>query len=113
MPLYAIACDIADSWVPVKLNFWFGARSKLSCNNLCVPCWASKLAFSSSAGFAVFVKVVIAPQAHRWDTIGLMNSLLGILIHPYSFQLVSFLKKQSIIYFELVIIWSGANGGEF
>jgi hypothetical protein len=30
MPLYATACDIVDSWAPVKLNFWFGVKSKFT-----------------------------------------------------------------------------------
>ena len=110
MPLYATACDSTDSWAPVKLNFWFDVRSKSSCNKLCVPCLASRLAFSSPAGSTIFVKVVIALWDREWDTI---NSLLGTLIHPPSSQLVSFGVKQLIIYFELVVIWSGANGGVF
>ena len=85
MPLYATACDTTDSWAPVKLNFWFDVRSKSSYNNLCVPYLASRLAFSSPAGPTVFEKVVIAPQDRKWDTIGLMNSLLGTLLPACEF----------------------------
>src|ERR1700691_1554255 len=38
MPLYATACDIVDNWAPVKLNFWSGAKFKISCSILREPC---------------------------------------------------------------------------
>src|ERR1700732_1495480 len=113
MPLYAIAWDIVDNWAPVKLNFWTDVKSRISCNILCKPCWASLLAFLSSAGSVALAKVVMAPHARKWDTIGLISSFFGIVIHPFSSQLVNFLKKQSVMYFKVLMMWSGAKGGVF